>query len=522
MASSRLRLSATVRPYRISATREQVPFPFGFLRFDAELLLLLLDGPDLLDQLLFVLPVSLHLVQLLVEPAEGFVELFEPVPGGRVGLLFQGLAFDLDLGDLSLDLIDFRGEAVDFDPELGSALVDQVDGLVRQETVGDVPLGQGRRRHDGRIGDPDAVVHLVFLLESPEDRDGVLHRGLFGENRLESALQRGIFFDVLTILVEGGGPHTAQRPPGQGRLEHIGGVHGPFGRPGAHQGVQFVDEQDDLPLGGLHLLDHRLETVFELAPVLGAGDEGAHVQGHQPPVLEAFGDIPGDDPLGQALDDGGFAHAGLADEHGIVLRAAREYLDDAPNLLVPADDRIELAGPGQLGQVAAEFFQGLVLFFRVRVGNPLGAADLPQHLEDRIPAGPVALEDAGGLSPLFVGDRQQDVLHAHVLVFHLRRFGKGRVEHSAGARRDIDLSGPADLREPGNGLGRLLRHGLRSGAQLAQDRGGDPLSVADHRREQVLGLDLVVALGRGQVLGFLDQLLGLDGKLVESHSFPRY
>jgi len=36
-----------------------------------------------------------------------------------------------------------------------------------------------------------------------------------------------------------------------------------------------------------------------------------------------------DDPLGEALDDGRLAHARLAEEHGIVLRAAAENLDDA-------------------------------------------------------------------------------------------------------------------------------------------------------------------------------------------------
>jgi hypothetical protein len=38
--------------------------------------------------------------------------------------------------------------------------------------------GQRGRRDDGRIGDLDAVVHLVALLQAAQDGDGVLHRGL--------------------------------------------------------------------------------------------------------------------------------------------------------------------------------------------------------------------------------------------------------------------------------------------------------------------------------------------------------
>ena len=129
------------------------------------------------------------------------------------------------------------------------------------------------------------VVHLVFFLQAPEDGDGVLHRGLDHHDGLEAALQGRVLFDVLAVLVDGGGPDAVQLAPGQGRLDHVGGVHRPFGRPGPHQGVELVDEHDDLAFGLGHLLEHRLEAVFELAPELGAGDEGAHIQGHQALVL---------------------------------------------------------------------------------------------------------------------------------------------------------------------------------------------------------------------------------------------
>ena len=66
----------------------------------------------------------------------------------------------------------------------------------------------------------------------------------------------------------------------------------------------------------------------------------------EPLVLEALGHVAVDDAAGQALDDGGLADAGLADQHRVVLGAAREHLDDPADLLVAADDRVELALPG--------------------------------------------------------------------------------------------------------------------------------------------------------------------------------
>ena len=63
--------------------------------------------------------------------------------------------------------------------------------------------------------------------------------------------------------------------------------------------------------------------------------------------FSALGHVALDDAPGQALDDGGLADAGLADEHRVVLGAPRQHLDDAADLLVAADDRVELAVRGR-------------------------------------------------------------------------------------------------------------------------------------------------------------------------------
>ena len=101
------------------------------------------------------------------------------------------------------------------------------------------------------------------------------------------------------------------------------------------------------------LLEHGLEPVLELAAVLGAGDQRADVERDHAPVAQRVGDVAGDDALGEPLDDRGLADAGLADQHGVVLRAAREHLDHAADLVVAADHRVELALLGGLGEVAA-------------------------------------------------------------------------------------------------------------------------------------------------------------------------
>ena len=127
--------------------------------------------------------------------------------------------------------------------------------------------------------------------------------------------------------------------------------------------MQFIDEQDHAgaAFGGLtggHLHQHAAQPFLELAAELGAGDQGPQVEGDQPLALEGIGHLAGHDPLGQQFGNGRFAHAGLTDQHGVVLAAARQHLDQAADFGVAADHRIELAGAGGGGEIAAVGLQG--------------------------------------------------------------------------------------------------------------------------------------------------------------------
>ena len=130
----------------------------------------------------------------------------------------------------------------------------------------------------------------------------------------------------------------------------------PSAAPAPDEGVELVDEQDDVAAGA-DLLQHLLQALLEVAAVAGPGHQGAEVEGVELLALEGLGDVVGHDPLGQALDDGGLAHAGLADQDRVVLGAAGQDLHDPLDLALPADDRVELALAGQLGQVAAELVE---------------------------------------------------------------------------------------------------------------------------------------------------------------------
>src|SRR5690606_7306993 len=179
--------------------------------------------------------------------------------------------------------------------------------------------------NEGGVLDLDLVVRLVALLEAAQDGDRVLDRGLTDEDLLEAALEGRVLLDVLAVLVERGGTDEAQLASGEHRLEHVAGVHGTLaGGAGADHGVQLVDEGDDLAVAGLDLLEDGLEPLLELPAVLRPGHHRGKVEGDEPLVAQALGHVAVDDALGEALDDGGLADAGLTDGDGVVPRASRE------------------------------------------------------------------------------------------------------------------------------------------------------------------------------------------------------
>ncbi len=204
--------------------------------------------------------------------------------------------------------------------------------------------------------------------------------------------------------------------------------------------MQFVDEEDNLTLGALNLLDCGLEALFEFTPETRASDHGPQIQADDALAHQDIGHVILRDLLGQSFNDGRLANTCLADEHRVVLGAPGEDLHDPLDLPLPADDRIQLALPGHLGQVAPELVQhggagGGALSRRSR-RSLLLALHPGEQLDDGLTHfGEVRaqlLQHLGGHALALADQPEEDVLGADVVVVEKARLLLGEHDDPAG------------------------------------------------------------------------------------------
>ena len=190
-----------------------------------------------------------------------------------VFFLLDRLSLDFKLDQPAVEFVHDLRFGIDFHFDARCRFINQVNGLVRQEPIRDVTMRQFGRGDDGRIGDFNAMVQFVLFLQPAQDGDGRLHRRFINQHLLKTAFQCGVFFDVFAVFVQRGRADTVQFAARQCRLQHVAGIDRTFGFARADHGVQLIDENNGLPGILRDFLQHRLQPLFELAAVLGTGQQ---------------------------------------------------------------------------------------------------------------------------------------------------------------------------------------------------------------------------------------------------------
>ncbi|MGC0413118.1 hypothetical protein RKD31_006361 [Streptomyces sp. SAI-163] len=283
----------------------------------------------------------------------------------------------------------------------------------------------------------------------------------------------------------------------------------PSPRPaGADDGVQLVDEDDQLVGVGADLAHDVVHPLLEVAPVAGARDHPGQVQGDHAAPDQHVGHVAVGDALRQALHDGGLADTGVTDQDGVVLAAPGEHLDGLLDLLLAPDHRVDPPLLGQIGEVAAVLVEGR----RVRGPGALGAAlrglrRLRGQVRGREPGG---VQDVPGGRVGVGGQGAEHVLGADVpgaggagqLVRVQQGALDGRGERERRGRRD---------------LARRVLHRARPLVDLRGQRVGVGTGPAEQPPgrlggecgpQQVLGVQVAAAVLGGVLGGAAHQLPG--------------
>src|SRR5579885_1391030 len=237
-----------------------------------------------------------------------------------------------------------------------AGFVDQVDGFVRQETVGNVTIREIHRITQGVIRVGYGVKLLVALAHAVQHLDGFLFVRGGHFHGLAAPLERAVLFHGLAVFAGCRGAYALDFSAGKRGLQDVCRVERTFRGTRAHQGVQLVDENKGV-LAFHQFLHDGLEPLFELPAVFRSGHDQGKVQREDALVREERRNVAVGNALRQAFDNRGLSHARFADQHRIVLGAAAQDLNHAFHFIFAPHERIELPLGGRLRQVAAELRQ---------------------------------------------------------------------------------------------------------------------------------------------------------------------
>ena len=272
-------------------------------------------------------------------------------------LMRDGLfLFLVELLNLGFQLLHVRRRGVGTNAHAGGSFVDQVNGLIRQVAVGDVAVGKLYGSFNRFVRDADLMVRFVTVAQALEDGDGFFLARFAHLHGLETAFQRRVLFDVLAVFVNRRRADALNFAARQRGLEDVRRVDRTFGSACTDQRVQLVDEEDDAAVA-LELIHHILHALFKFAAVFCTCQHPGQVERYDALAAQQLRHIALRDLLRQAFGNGALAHTRLADEHGVVLGAAGENLDDALDFLAAADHGIEFPGTRGGSQIAAVLHQ---------------------------------------------------------------------------------------------------------------------------------------------------------------------
>ena len=367
------------------------------------------------------------------------------------------------------------------------------------------------------------MIYFIAVLDATQDGNGILHGRLIYHYRLKPTLQGLILFDIFPIFIHGGGTDAVQLTSRQHGFQHISGIQRALGLAGAHNGVQLVDKENDLPIGLLHGIQHCLQTFLKFTSVLGTGNEGTHIQGEDLLILQRIRHIALYDPLSQTLNCRRLADTRITDQHRIILGLPGQDPDDVTDLCVPANDRIQLLIPCPLYQTGTVLFQCIITVLRtVGLYRP-AVTQILYHVQEFRLFDPIFLKQILHCRAAMPQQSQKEMFYGDILISHLLRFILSIRECLPEIRADILLLRCAvyprkRVHKPLCLPGKLIH----IDPLLRQDLHDQTVLDGEQRQQQMLRLQFQLSVLIRQLLRQLNGFNGFLRIIIKSHNTTSY
>ena len=286
--------------------------------------------------------------------------------------------------------------------------------------------------------------------------------------------------------------------------------------------MHFINEQDDFAFRLSGFRQHGLQAFLKLTAIFGTSHHGAKVKRHDALGLQGFRHIAIDDAQRQPFHNRRLADTWFADQHRVVLGAARQHLNGAANFLIAANHRVKLALACHFRDVARVFLQSIKTVFGVLAIHRAALADLRNGLFQLVGLGPRHAQRAPGIA-LTAGE-----CHQHAVLRH--KGIAGAVRLFLGIAQDAhDIGGEARLcGSAAAGHFRQARHEVfhrvlganRITASGTDQAAGRTFRVIQQRLQQMHGRHLLVEFADRNGLRRLQKTAGAVGKLFDIHVVP--
>lgn len=202
-----------------------------------------------------------------------------------------------------------------------------------------------------------------------QDGNGIIYVWFVYQNGLEMVFECFIVFKVFLVFIEGGGIDSVQFVFCQSRFQDIGSIYSVLFFISINQGMNFINEEENLFFSCFDFVDYRFEVFFKFVLIFGFGNQCVYIQGKDVFIMQVFWYIFIYDVVGQFFDDCCFIYVRFVDQYGVVFGMVGQDMQYVVDFIFLADYWVEFVVVCYFVEVDGVFVQSIVVVFGIVGGD---------------------------------------------------------------------------------------------------------------------------------------------------------